>query len=183
MNVFTVLHFVKRFLWDHSVFTQYSYYSELFCLEPASRLSNRHRHVWVRYINNTKNMVVCMSSMLLYIDLQRFCYFIMLYFKLNNGAMVKWWMVKWCIGEINNGTGRFFSHRYWICSFVLFSNTPFSQQTKQFVILNSWSLTTSTATKFVHKFSNKEQTNFDLVLQNLIICCFFSKCLDWIQLC
>ena len=108
-----------------------------------------HHHVWVRYIDTTIIMVWCMSSLLFSIDLRWFCYFIMLYFKLTNGALVKWWMVKWCNGEIKNSTGYFFSHKYWICSFVLFSNTPFLQQKKQSMIFNFWSLTTSTATKFI----------------------------------
>ena len=120
-----------------------------FCSGLALRLLNRHRYVWVRYIDTTKITVWCMSSLLLYIDLWWFFYFVMFYFKLTNGAMVKWWMVKWCNGEINNRTGRFFSQKYWICSFVLFLSTTFSQQTNQSIIFNFWSLTTSTATKFI----------------------------------
>ena len=45
---------------------------------------------------------------------------------LTNGAMEKWGMIKWCNGEIKNGTGHFFSHKYWICLFVLFLKTTFS---------------------------------------------------------
>ena len=58
-------------------------------------------------------------------------------------------MVKWCNGEIKISIGCIFSKKYWICSFVLFSNTIFLQQTKQFIIFNILSLTTSTATKFM----------------------------------
>ena len=47
------------------------------------------------------------------------------YLKLTNGSMNKWWMVIWCNGEIKNRTGHFFSHKYWICLFVLFLNTTF----------------------------------------------------------
>ena len=61
-----------------------------------------------------------MSSLLLSIDIRQLCYIIMFHFKLNNGEMVKWWMVKWCNGEINNETGHFHSHKYRICSLVLF---------------------------------------------------------------
>ena len=67
-----------------------------------------------------------MSSLLLSIDLQQTCYFIVFYFKLTNGAIEKWWMVKWCNGEIKNGTGHLFSYKYWICLFVLFLKTTFS---------------------------------------------------------
>ena len=67
-----------------------------------------------------------MSSLLLSIDVRWLYYFIMFYFKLTNGAMVKWWMVKWCNDEIKIRIGHFVSHKYWICSFVFFSNTTFS---------------------------------------------------------
>ena len=130
----TVLIFVLYCL----VFIQYSYYCDLFCLGPASRLLNCHCHVWVIYIHTKKIMVVCMSLLILYIVLQRFCYFVMFYFKLTNDTMVKWWMFKWCNVEIKNSTDHLFSHKYWICSFVLFLNTTFSQQTKQFIIFNNW---------------------------------------------
>ena len=116
---------------------------------PASRLRNINRHVWVRYIDTTKITVACMSSLIFSIDIRRICYFIMFYFKLTNGSMVKWCIFKWCNGEINNRTGHLFSHKYWICPFVLFLNTTFLQQTKQFIIFNIWSLTTSTAIKFI----------------------------------
>ena len=53
-----------------------------------------------------------MSLLILSMDLQRICYFIIFYFKLINGAMEKWWMVKWRDGEIKNRTGHFFSHKY-----------------------------------------------------------------------
>ena len=140
---------VLRLVWYISVFTQYSYYRDFFCLWPASRLHNQHCHVWVRYIHTTNITVACMSWLILSIDLRWICYFIMFCFKLTNGAMDKWGMVKWFNGEIKNGTGNFFPHKYWICSFVLFSNTTFSQQSKQFIILNIWQLTTSTATKCI----------------------------------
>ena len=103
------------------VFIQCSYYRELFCSGIAKRLRNRHRHLWVRYIDTTKITVWCMSSLILNNDIQWFCYFIMYYFKLTNAAMVKRCMVKWCNGEINNSNGRFLSHKYWTCSFVLSS--------------------------------------------------------------
>ena len=45
---------------------QYSYYRDFFCLGPASRLRDRHRHVWVRYIDTTKITVWCMSSILIH---------------------------------------------------------------------------------------------------------------------
>ena len=35
---FTVVHFVKRIVWYFSVLSKLSYYRDLFCLEPASRL-------------------------------------------------------------------------------------------------------------------------------------------------
>ena len=129
---------VLRLVWYCLVFIQYSYYCDLFCLGSESRLCSRKFHMWVRYNDNTKITVVCMSLLLLFIDLRLICYFIVFYFKLTNGAMVKWWMVKWCNGEIQNSTGHFSSCKYWICSFVLFSDTAFSHQKKQFIIFNIW---------------------------------------------
>ena len=85
---------VLMFVWYYLVFTPYSYYCEFFCSGPASRLNNCHRHVWVRYIHTTKITVACMSSLLLYIDLQRYWYFIMFYFTLTNDTTDKWFMVK-----------------------------------------------------------------------------------------
>ena len=147
---------VWRFVWDCSVFTQYIYYHDFFCLGPSYRLRNCHCHVWVRYIDTTKITVWCMSSLLLSIDLLWLCYFIMFYFKLTNGAMVKWWMVKWCNDEINKSIGRFVSHRYWIYWFVLFLNTNVLQQAKKSITFNFLSLTTSTGTKFM--LSNQATT-------------------------
>ena len=92
---------VLRFVWYRLFFTQYSYYREFFCSGPASSLRNRHRHVWVRYIDTTIITVWCISSLLLSIDLQWFCY-----------AMVKWWMVKCFNGEIKISISRFVSHKY-----------------------------------------------------------------------
>ena len=145
----TVPHFFKRFLWYIFVFTQYSYYRELFCSGPELRLRNHHSHRWVRYIDTTKITVWCMSSLILSIDLRWLRYLIMFYFKLTNDAMVKWWILKWYNGEIKKRIGHFFFHKYLICSFILFFNTTFSQQTKQSIILNFWALTISTATKFI----------------------------------
>ena len=54
LTVFTFLHFVKMFVWENSVFTWYSYYCDLFCLGPASRLCDCHLHRWGSYIDNTK---------------------------------------------------------------------------------------------------------------------------------
>ena len=82
------------FVWYRSVFIQYSYYRDLFCSGPASCIRNWHFHVSVLYIDTTKITVACMSLLLFSIDLQRLCYFILFYFKLTNGAMVKLWMVK-----------------------------------------------------------------------------------------
>ena len=61
-----VVHIVDRFVWDSSVFTQYSYYRDLFCLGTASCLCDFHHHVWVRYIDTAKIMVWCMSLILIY---------------------------------------------------------------------------------------------------------------------
>ena len=109
-----------RFVWDSSVCTQYSYYHDFFCLGPALHHCNHHRHVWVRYIVTTKITVWCMSSLLFSIDILWFYYFNMFYFKLTNGIIVKWWMVKLCNSEIKIRIGHFVSHKYWMCSFVLF---------------------------------------------------------------
>ena len=106
---------VLRFVRDYLVFTQYSYYHELFFSGTALHIRNCCRHVLVQYIDTTKITVACMSLLLLSIDLRRFSYFILFYFKLTNVAMVKWWMVKWCNGEIKNKTGHFLSHKYRIC--------------------------------------------------------------------
>ena len=106
---------VLRFVWDCSVFTQYSYYCDLYCLGPTLRLRNCYCHWWLSYINTTKNTVWCMSLLLLSIDIWWFCYFIMFNFKLTNGAMMKWSMVKWCNGEIKIRIGCFVSHKYGTC--------------------------------------------------------------------
>ena len=136
MTVFTVLQFIKRFFWDCSFFNQYSYYRDLFCLGTALPIHDRHRHRWLRYIDTTTIMVWCMSLLLFYILLQWLYYFITFNFKLTNGSMVKWWMLKWCNGKIKIRIGRFFSQKYRICSFVLFLNTAFSQKTKQSITFN-----------------------------------------------
>ena len=124
---------VLRFVWYCLVFIQYTYYCDLFCSWPSSRLRNQHCHVWVQFIHTTKITVACMSLLIFSIDLRRICYFIDQCYN----------------GEINNRTGHLFSHKYWICSFVLFLNTTFLQQTKQFIIFNILQLTTITATKFI----------------------------------
>ena len=54
-----------RFVWIFSVFTQYSYYRDLFCLGPSSRLCDRHSHMQVRYIDITNITVWCMSLILI----------------------------------------------------------------------------------------------------------------------
>ena len=102
---------VLRFVWHRLVYIQYSYYRKCFCSERASRLHNFHHHVWVRCIDTTNITVWCMSSLLLSIDLQLSCYSIMFHFKLTNVAMVKWWMIKWCIPEIKIRIGNFFSKK------------------------------------------------------------------------
>ena len=83
VTVFEVLHFVKRFVWFRSVFTQYSYYCDFFYSGPASRICDSHWHRWVRYIGTTNITAWCTPSLLLSIDLQLFCYFIMFCFKLS----------------------------------------------------------------------------------------------------
>ena len=118
---------VLRFLWDHLFFfTQYSYYRDFFCSGTALSLWIIYRHVWVRYIDTAKIAVLSLSLLLLSIDLLWFCYFIVFYFRLTNGAMVKWWIVKWCNGEIKIRGGSFLSQKYLICSFILFLNTKIS---------------------------------------------------------
>ena len=67
-DCFLVLHFVKMFVWDRSVFTQYSSYFDFFRLGPALRLCDRHRHVWVHYFNTTKITVWCMLSILMHMN-------------------------------------------------------------------------------------------------------------------
>ena len=155
-------------MWHRLVFTQYSYYSDSFFPGIASRICNRNCHVWVRYIDTTKIMVACMSPLLLSVDLLQYCYFIMFYFKLNNGAMVKLWMVKWCNGGIKIKIRHLFSQKYWICSFFLFSNTIFLQHTKQFAIFSFWSLTRSTATKVM--LSNQATTKRQDFIRGRPIC-------------
>ena len=146
-------------------FIQSIYYCDLFCLEQRSCLHNHHCHGWVHY-TDTKNIIVwCMSSLLLSIDLWSFCDFIMFYFKLNNVAMVKWWRVKLCNGEIKISIGCFVSHKYWICSFILFLIQTFLQQT--LVNFNVWSLTINTATKFM--LSNKATTEQQVFIRGLKI--------------
>ena len=149
MNVFTILLFVKRFMWYHTVFTQYIYYRDFFFSDSALRLCNCQCHGWVRYINTTKIMVWCVSSLIFSIDIRWFWFLIMFYFKLSNNAMLEWWILGWCNGEIKIMIVCFVSRKYWIFSFSLFSNTKVLQQTKQSLTLNFWSLTTSTATKFM----------------------------------
>ena len=95
--------YVLIFVWYSLVFTPYIYYCDFFCLGPALHICDCACHMWVRFIDNTKIMVVCMSSLIFL-----YWYFIMFYFKLDNGAMDKWWMVKWCNDEIKIRIGRFF---------------------------------------------------------------------------
>ena len=114
---------------DCSVSNQYSYYCDFFCLGTALRLCDCHRHVWVRYIYTTKITVWCMSSLLLYIDIQWFCYFIMFYFRLSQ--------------NISFLTNIESVHLFY------FRTQHFLQQTKQSTNLIFWSLTPSTATKFM----------------------------------
>ena len=66
VTIFIVLQFVKSFVWDWSVFTQYSYYCDFLCSRPESRLCDRHRNIWVRYIDTTKITVWCMASILIH---------------------------------------------------------------------------------------------------------------------
>ena len=66
----------------------------------------------MRHIDTTKVTDACMSLLLLSNDLGKFCYFMMFYLKLTDGEMVKWWVVKWCNGEINIRIGIFVSHKY-----------------------------------------------------------------------
>ena len=54
------------FVWYCSVFTQYSYYCDLLCSGPSSRLCDHRCHVWVRYINTTEITVWCMPSILVH---------------------------------------------------------------------------------------------------------------------
>ena len=68
MTVIIVLHFVKRFVWDCSVFNQYSYYRDFLCSGTESRLCDFHRHLWVHYINTKKITVWCMSSILIHMN-------------------------------------------------------------------------------------------------------------------
>ena len=148
-------------MWDYLAFTHYSYYRDFFCLGQSLSPCNHHRHVWVCYINTTKITVWCMLLLLLSIDLWLFCYFIMIYFKLTNGAMVRWWMVKRCNDEIKINMDPIVSHKYWIYSLLLFSNTTFLQQTKQSITFNYFSLTRSTTTKFIlSKQSTTERLDF-----------------------
>ena len=79
---------VLMFVWYCLVFNQYSYYRDFFCSRPALRIRNRHHHVLVQYIDNTKFTVVCMSLLLLSIDLQQLCYYVL--FKND----------QWCNGEM-----------------------------------------------------------------------------------
>ena len=58
MTVFTILHFVKRFVWDNLVLIKFSYYHDFFYLYLAMHLSDFHCHRWVRYIYTTKITVL-----------------------------------------------------------------------------------------------------------------------------
>ena len=58
------LHFVKRFVWYQSVFYQYNYYCDFFCLGPAYCLCICNFHMWVRYFDTRKIIVLCMSLIL-----------------------------------------------------------------------------------------------------------------------
>ena len=75
-------------MWDCSVFTQYSYYCELFCSGPALCLHDCHFHGWVHYIDTTNITVWCMSLLLLSIDLQWFYSFIMFNFNLSHNFYI-----------------------------------------------------------------------------------------------
>ena len=74
------------------------------------------------------------------------------YLKPTNSTMLKLFIVKGGNGEIKKRIDRLVSHKYRICSFVLYSNTIFLQHTKQSIIFKFWSLPTSTATKIISQF-------------------------------
>ena len=100
---------VLRFLWDHLVFTQYSYYRYFFCSGPASRLFDLHPHVWVQYIYATKKLRfdVCNHCycLLIYDD-----YVILICFILN-WTMLQWWNGGWWNKEYD-----------WLCFLSQISN-------------------------------------------------------------
>ena len=89
---------VLMFVWYRLVFTPYSYYRNFFCLGAASCLRNFHPRVWVRYIDNKNFTVACMSSLLFSIDIWRYWYFIMFYFK---WPMVQWRNSGWINGVMD----------------------------------------------------------------------------------
>ena len=65
----------------------------------------------------------------------------MFYFKLTNGEMVKWWIMKCCHGEIKIRIGHLFSRKYRICPFLIFEHNIFAADkaihTLQFLIINN----------------------------------------------
>ena len=63
---YIVLHVVDRLVWYHSVFNQRSYYRDFFCLKTTLRLRDRHRHVWLHYIDTTTFTAWCISSILIH---------------------------------------------------------------------------------------------------------------------
>ena len=104
-----------------------------------------------------------MSSLILSIDLRQIYYFILFYFILNNGAMDKWWMVIWCNGDIKNRTGHLLSHKYWICLFVLLSNTTFL-----LIIKNKKTLISYYNTSFLVVIFRNGKTDFFLIILSII---------------
>ena len=90
-------------------FTQYSYYLDFFCLDPASCLPNHHRHGWVRYIETKKlRFGVCHSW-----------YCLLIY---NDSVILSCFILN---------CHRAFFCKDRICSFVVFSNITCLQKTKQ----------------------------------------------------
>ena len=124
-----VLHVVKHFLWYFLVFTQYIYYCDFFCFRPASYF---HELPFSR-----------VSALYWYYNNHGLVYFI--------AAIVYWstMIVSFYYVSFSTVTEPFFPHKYQICSFVVFLDTMFLQQTKQSITFNFWSLTLSTANKFL----------------------------------
>ena len=149
-------------MWYCSVFTQYSYYCDLFCSGQILRIRYFHSNGWVRYIDTKKIKFWCMSSLLLSIDLQWSCYFRYFCIKLTNGAMVRW-----CNGKIKISIGRLFSQKYRICSFCFIFEHNFFAAEKVIHNLQFCYLTTSTATKCM--LSNQATTEIRVFVRGRTI--------------
>ena len=115
--------------------------------------------LFVKYFHYT--VIIAMVSYqyfsyLYYYDMHQ-CRYICCYFTLTYDDSVIYIMF-----HLKLSQSLCFSHKYRICSFVLFSKTIILQQTKKFIIFHFWSSETSAYIKFLlsHKATTERKSTF-----------------------